>query len=147
MSRHLPLITTRINFTMNKISALPAITPRTFFAKGESQSRALTPSVRSISGNEDSNDHISDDDHIIDNDGESELSDDPEGEDDYPATRIPKPVGEPGRPNSGGYSLEDALATWSREELGKIMVPIDQLCDFQLISNLEIHEEDGGPEP
>lgn len=118
MSRHLPLITTRIKFTANKISALPAITARTFFATEESESRALTPSAHSISGNEESNDYILDD--------ESELSDDPGEEDDFPATRIPKPAGEPGRPNSGGYSLEDALATWSREEFGKVMVRIEE---------------------
>jgi hypothetical protein len=135
MSRHLPLITTRINFTANKVSALPVITARTFFAKGESESRALTPSVHSISRNEESNDYILDDVHIVDNDGESELSDDPGEQDNFPATRIPKPAGEPGRPNSGGYSLEDALATWGREELGKVMVHIEEFPNSCAISN------------
>ena len=135
MSRHLPLITTRINFTANKVSPLPRITPRTFFATEENASRDLTPSVDSLSENEQSlpnNDHSLDDNRAIDDDGESELSDDLE--EVIPVTRIPKPVGEPGRPNSGGYSLEDALASWSKQELGKVMVCkriLEHLCNFR----------------
>jgi len=105
------------------------------FAKEERESWALTPSAHSISENEEPNDYILDRDCVVDNVGESELSDDPEEEDDIPATQIPKPAGEPGRPNSGGYSLEDALATWGREELGKVMVHIEEFPNSHAISN------------
>lgn len=148
LSRHLPLITTRINFTANKVSVIhPAITHRISFAK-ESECRDLTPSMHSISGNEEPNDHILDDDRIVDDDGESELSEDPEDA-EFPATQIPKPAGEPGRPNSGGYSLEDVLAPWGREELAKVTVRTKESNNraiLELISNVDIHEEDGGPE-
>ena len=144
LSRHLPLITTRINFTANKVPAIhPAITHRISFAKGECWD--LTPSVHSISGNEE------DDDRIVDDEGESELSEDPEDV-EFPATQIPKPAGEPGRPNSGGYSLEDSLAPWGREELGKVTVRTKEFSNtsnravLELISNVDIHEEDGRPE-
>ena len=39
-----------------------------------------------------------------------------------PVRNIPKPSGEPGRPNSGGYSIEDALISWGKDEFGKVMV-------------------------
>ena len=149
LSRHLPLITTRINFTGNKVSVIhPAITHRISFAK-EGECRDLTPSMHSISGNEEPNDHILDDDRIVDDDGESELSEDPEDV-EFPATQIPKPAGEPGRPNSGGYSLEDSLAPWGREELAKVMVRTKKISNnravLELISNVDIHEENGRPE-
>ena len=34
---------------------------------------------------------------------------------------IPKPQGEPGRPQCGGYSLDDVL-NWGAETLSKVMV-------------------------
>jgi hypothetical protein len=149
LSRHLPLITTCIHFTANKVSVVhPAITHRISFAK-EDECRDLTPSVHSISGNEQPNDLILDDVHIVDDNGESELSEDPE-DPEFPATQIPKPAGEPGRPNSGGYSLEDSLAPWGREELGKVTVRTEEFSNnraiLELISNVDIHEEDGRPE-
>jgi len=105
--------------------------------------------MHSISGNEEPNDHILDDDCIVDDDGESELSEDPEDV-EFPATQIPKPAGEPGRPNSGGYSLEDSLAPWGREELVKVMVRTKKISNnravLELISNVDIHEENGRPE-
>jgi len=149
LSRHLPLITTRIHFTANKVSVVhPAITHRISFAK-EDECRDLTPSMHSISENEQPNDLILDDVRIVDDDGESELSEDPEDA-EFPATQIPKPAGEPGRPNSGGYSLEDSLAPWGREELGKVTVRTEEFSNnraiLELISNVDIHEEDGRPE-
>lgn len=118
LSRHLPLITARIHFNAVPIPPLPVITSRTFFAEGERAPRDLTPS---ISGNESTAD---DNDGIIDPDGESEVSDNSE-EDECSSTLIPKPAGEPGRPNSGGYSLEDALAPLGKELLGKVIVGIE----------------------
>jgi hypothetical protein len=38
------------------------------------------------------------------------------------AVLIPKPSGEPGRPHSGGYSLDDALGAWGAETLSKVTV-------------------------
>ncbi|KDR65389.1 hypothetical protein GALMADRAFT_148733 [Galerina marginata CBS 339.88] len=127
MSRHLPLITTRIQFTANKIPALPAITPRTFFAKAEGQSRDLTPSEHGASGDEEPG-HVADENRVLADD-ESELSDDPE---EVFASLVPKPAGEPGRPNSGGYSLEDALAPWGKEQLGKVMKFTKKMADLSL---------------
>ena len=35
---------------------------------------------------------------------------------------IPKPSGEPGRPHSGGYSLDNVLSDWGAETLSKLTV-------------------------
>ena len=40
-------------------------------------------------------------------------------------TKIPKPNGEPGRPHSGGYSLEVALGNWAEDLLQVVNVSID----------------------
>jgi hypothetical protein len=47
-------------------------------------------------------------------DGES-IASDPEDD------KIPKPIGEAGRPNSGGYSLETVLE-WKTEDFQRIQV-------------------------
>lgn len=99
-----PAITPRIN-----LSLLNSIPP----GNANPAERELTPS---------------EDGSLVD-DGESEMSELSElgsdidsGEALHPAQKIPKPPGEPGRPNSGGYSIEDALVSWGKDEFGKVAV-------------------------
>lgn len=122
ISRHLPLITHRIRFSTSAMDPLPAITPRVNLSllgnsilPGNAE-RELTPSEDGEGGPQ------------VD-DGESEMSELSElgsdidsGEALHPAQKIPKPPGEPGRPNSGGYSIEDALVSWGKDEFGGVMV-------------------------
>lgn len=102
----------------------PTITPRLkFSAKATSKpkeplhscpDRDLTPSIADSD----------DDEPLANDDGESELSDQSEIEIDVPTKKIPKPAGEPGRPGSGGYSIETVLAPWGKEEFAKVNVKI-----------------------
>jgi hypothetical protein len=125
ISRHLPLITNRIRFSTSAMAPLPAITPRVNLSllgnsipprNANLAERELTPSEDGEGGSQ------------VD-DGESEMSELSElgsdidnGEALRPAQKIPKPPGEPGRPNSGGYSIEDALVSWGKDEFGKVTV-------------------------
>lgn len=127
ISRPLPLITHRILFSTKALSTKPTITPRIKFPARTAvkskeylhpqQERDLTPSA---SGSDD------DDRMSTNSDSESELSELSELSDsdiDIPSSKkIPKPPGEPGRPRSGGYSIEVALASWGKEEFVKVNV-------------------------
>ncbi len=54
---------------------------------------------------------------------ESETSDD-EGN-NCCDIKIPKPPGEPGRPNSGGYNVENELCAWGGDKISQIMVGLN----------------------
>lgn len=130
ITRHLPLITNRIRFSSSGMAPLPTITPRVDLpllgvnilpANGNPTERELTPSEDGEEGSPENQSNV--------DDGESELSELSELESDidsdkliWPVLKIPKPSGEPGRPNSGGYSIEDALISWGKDEFGKVMV-------------------------
>ncbi|PPR01214.1 hypothetical protein CVT24_006039 [Panaeolus cyanescens] len=134
----LPSITQRIDFVEEAPPPLPIITGReSFYASSswrsqspivqgfpnripsESVSQAFE-SVSSIFENleEPRSDDSGEEDHEL---GHSDVSSN-SNNDHVPekATAfklIPKPHGEPGRPQSGGYSLEQALNSWSQELL------------------------------
>lgn len=121
---HLPLITTRIEFKFNVLSAPPQITPRrdlgalirrqnrrdsvTPYDRGSSTLRDLTP-ARSIRFESPLSDLPSD----IENDIE----------------KISKPPGEAGRVNSGGYDLQTALG-WDYELYNKFCVSLLSLIIY-----------------
>jgi hypothetical protein len=111
ISRHLPLITLRIEFVPQHISELPTITPRTDFSN--------LPDSRLI-------DTMDDVDLTVDSDAEMvdplPIDSDPESEDcGVEDEKIPKPPGEAGRPMSGGYNLETALG-WKCNTYNTILV-------------------------
>lgn len=134
IAQHVPLITNRIQFNFHPIAVLPVITARIQFTFDATEfgleggapieERELTPSddgSMKMDGN-----NLSKQD---DNDGESELTDLSESESDKEGCvfarsthKVPKPPGEPGRPNCGGYSLDDELMSWGKEELSKMTV-------------------------
>lgn len=79
------------------------------------QARELTPSDHGLSEIGDTH---------LDDEGESEIGSDAE-ETELSALsfkKIPKPSGEPGRPRSGGYSIEAALASWDKKEFSDVNV-------------------------
>ena len=109
---HLPLITTRTEFKLNTLPPLPEITPRRdlgahirHYARRSSapytrpkQTRVRARSVGFDVRSDSSMSELS----------SSEAS---EIEEDNPSTsKIPKPNGEVGRTNSGGYNLQKALS-------------------------------------
>lgn len=108
LARHLPLITSRIEFRSSTIIGDTAIiTPRMDFAEEWSD-------TISDSGHDEDKDLAPISDH-----SESE----PDNEDFYPGdNKIPKPAGEPGRPGSGGYNIESKLVGWSPDLVTNINV-------------------------
>ena len=104
MTRHLPLITARIEFPAH---TLPVITPRINFS-GPGIEHKIERATR----------------HDIGDNIESVASesDSPNNESDYEMrSLIPKPLGEPGRPGSGGYNLEESLG-WTKNKYEALLV-------------------------
>jgi len=131
ISRHLPLITNRIRFSSVAMAPLPIITSRVNLPlrRVDVPSANRSPEERELTPSEDGKEHYPENKSTRLDDGESELSELSELESEIdcdeplrPAQKIPKPSGEPGRPNSGGYSIEDALISWGKDEFGKVMV-------------------------
>lgn len=120
---HLPLITTRIEFKFNVLPAPPQITPRRDFgAHIRRQNRRDSVAPYSYST------HFRDVTRSRDRDTgrrsespPSNLSSDDELERDF--EKIPKPPGEAGRVNSGGYDLQTALG-WDYEQFNKFSVSL-----------------------
>jgi len=130
---HLPLITQRIKFHPSPLPSLPSITLRQKFDRQARRliRRSRTPYARpqtrfdhADSDHEHKSREPADDDSENDS-SESDLSslddsedgeDGEDGEDDEdtakaatPKKKIPKPLGEAGRKNCGGYNLETEL--------------------------------------
>src|SRR6266702_3564631 len=131
ISRHLPLITNHIRFSSVAMAPLPIITSRVNLPlrRVDVPSANRSPEERELTPSEDGEEHYPENKSTKQDDGESELSELSELESEIdcdeplrPAQKIPKPSGEPGRPNSGGYSIEDALISWGKDEFGKVMV-------------------------
>ena len=140
IARHLPLITNRIPFTFNPSSSLPHLTNRNEFRKefpkGFQDAReqsAMPPSVLpNIASSLKYSDSVV---FALQKGKESEMLDkgkareedreDEEGEEVTESnTLIPKPSGEPGRPHSGGYSLDEILSPWGVATLAKVTVSL-----------------------
>ena|SRR5258705_140830 len=115
LARHSPLITSRIEFRPSRAAgSLPVITPRIDFDEEWALLMADTDPTASI----------------VDQNLEDELSDvmeDDEGNflGNIDNSKIPKPQGEPGRPNCGGYSIENELHGWSPDLLENVTVSLD----------------------
>ena len=125
LSRHLPIITNRMEFKRKKLLPSPSITQRIEFTGlsfGGSDSMlgavetVTTSSIESSPGPEQEDSQSEDDDEGDDERGNGSRS-----------MRIPKPQGEPGRPHSGGYSLTDVLKCWGDDRLKTITVGLFKL--------------------
>ncbi|KDR74585.1 hypothetical protein GALMADRAFT_141597 [Galerina marginata CBS 339.88] len=148
ISRHLPLITHRVQFSSKVSSTAPLVTHRLEFdrqadrqptsKKPQLERRELTPSDAGSEGNENK-----------DKDLESELSDLTDSEEEATQSitskskKIPKPAGEPGRPGSGGYSIDDALASWGKEEVLKVNKLVKKLADLKLDNTKSYNKQNG----
>ena len=130
ISHHLPLVTNRICFSPTMPSSTPTITPRIDFnaasksaAAFKHQTRELTPSDHGLS------------ESSPDDNGESEIFSEAEETDHesstLPCTKIPKPSGEPGRPRSGGYSIEAVLASWDKKEFADVNVKLNHISSHR----------------
>ncbi|KAI0667813.1 hypothetical protein C8Q78DRAFT_1081699 [Trametes maxima] len=80
---------------------------------------------------------VANDDPDSDCDSASALSSIPEDEENDDVMKIPKPAGEVGRPNRGGYKLEDALQ-WSAARMRTFKAVINQLVDKHLDATLSL---------
>ena len=119
ISRHLPLTTNRIEFCFSTDAGpLPDITPRIDFGTDRSAALHKSRSQNEVgaiicegerSSSEKSSIARSSTDSDINGLSSSEREEDP-GE---TTLKIRKPPGEPGRPGSGGYSIEGALKGWT----------------------------------
>ena len=137
---HLPLITTRIEFKFNVLSAPPQITARRDLGahiRRQNRRDAVAPYYTASSGSRST--HTIRDRDITPGPAsarsqsvkfnrslrsESPLSDlptDDETVDDKSSGKIKKPAGEAGRANSGGYDLQTALG-WDYERYNKFNV-------------------------
>lgn len=135
LTQPLPLITPRVEFALQSAGNLPVITNRMDFT---------TLGLRMPNGNAHAtpvNDNESDIE--VDNTSDIEMDDLPlaassltrnqtyddfsslsESENDDQRQKICKPVGEPGRPKSGGYTLEKEIASWGSDTIAKVNVSL-----------------------
>lgn len=132
-TEHLPLITARIPFTLNPLPALPSVTARTEFldleepletslnSSSSTLSSPLKPSgsvvffgahkeAATAEGQKEKLQGIEEEDVEKEQNDTDELT-----------MLIQKPHGEPGRPQCGGYSLDDVL-DWEAETFSKVTV-------------------------
>ena len=117
---HLPVITSRIEFQPIKTSRPPIITPRIDFNQewGSDLNHDADEDTDMVS------------EHNYDSDPADSLIDDEDAADNNESTnnkKIPKPPGEPGRPNSGGYNIEHELRGWSPD----MVTAVNVSCELQ----------------
>lgn len=126
LSRHLPLITNRIAFQLDDASkTLPLITPRINFSDAlielQNDTTEMATAADILEDPRGIDDLLSTTSDVLEmSPCQSEKTDDCA----YSSTtwRIPKPNGEPGRPRSGGYNLEEELGAWEADLLASINV-------------------------
>lgn len=133
-----PLIAARIEYTLAPAPPLPSITPRIEFTAERlaySQDVAGGSSATMVGHN---------DDNSLNHRPASDSSGDDSADDSAQPARlnrrrssrnlkIPKPTGEPGRPRSGGFCVEDSLVKthgWSEDSVRKLTV-----CSTTLFSD------------
>ena len=124
-----PLIAARVEYTLAPAPPLPSITPRVeFTAERLAYSRDVVGrGNQATTAPEGQNDN----DPSISPQGDAESSTVTLLR-NRSASKIPKPTGEPGRPGSGGFCVEDSLKMhkWSEESVSKLTV-----CTTELISS------------
>jgi len=145
IARHLPLITNRIPFTLNPPPELPSLTTRNDFVIGEP---LVTPSNSNPSTLPDTASSLKYSASVVFFGAQKEMATRKEGKGKKVEEKevqeegngaeeivvlIPKPSGEPGRPRSGGYSLDEVLGVWGAETLSKVTVRLPTRRDFLTI--------------
>ena len=121
IARQLPLITSRIEFHPSKAAGgQSVITPRINFDEISGLLTDLTGSVQLEDEGSDRSDVTMED---------NEDDEEPVESCNKSMNKIPKPQGEPGRPNCGGYSIENELCGWSPDLLENVTVSL-VLCLF-----------------
>lgn len=119
---HLPVITSRVEFQPTKASRPPIITPRIDFNQewGSDLTHDADEDIDMVSEHNydlEPADSLIDDEDAVDNN-------------EFPNNKkIPKPAGEPGRPNSGGYNIEHELRGWSPDMVTAVNVSCDIIHD------------------
>jgi len=136
LTQPLPLITGRIQFDLHPIGPLPIITYRTDFATQGLKTLDEDVSINGNDSNQENEDNSSDaemDDlplsashstHSASMNGDDDCSTTVSDEDDQGNTtqKIAKPIGQAGRPQSGGYTLEREIRSWGAETILKVTV-------------------------
>lgn len=120
---HLPLITSRVEFRLNHFQLPPAITLRQDLGKRLREHRQTRPLNIPYDRTHRPRIHTHGSPNPdTDTDNQSELSELPSAYDDeQPKVKIPKPPGEAGRRNCGGFNLEKALG-WEEAKYNELVV-------------------------
>jgi hypothetical protein len=122
---HLPLITTRIEFQLKELPPPPQITPRRDLGahlRRQARRNSVPYSRPRYTSEEAPVRHPSVRFNPRPLSPLSELSDsDKSGDENRDAPKIPKPKGEAGRSNSGGYNLQEALG-WEEKRYSEFTV-------------------------
>ena len=124
IARYLPLITNRISFVFNPPPSLPPLTNRKEFLDAHDPSTTSTKPNHSVLPNQASSVKYS---ASVQFGFEVEkTTDEGDGEEDeevddiiQSATLISKPSGQPGRPHSGGYSLDEVSKSLGCSDVGE----------------------------
>ena len=129
LNPHLPIITPGIEFSSLSQSRPPTtITPRIDFAdewmteNNNSGSHTVSDFAPSV-GDSDGEDLTAMNLDLL----ESETSDDEQSLNNNRDIKVPKPPGEPGRPNSGGYNVKNELCAWGADKISQVMVGLNFL--------------------
>jgi len=122
LQKHLPLITPRIEFSLAPPAPLPLLTQRIEFDP-DRLVRSRLPSDEGHEGGSNKRRRLSvSGRHEEDCDGDRLLG---EASAPGPSSLKPKPAGEPGKPGSGGYSLENVLINvhkWVKKDYDALYV-------------------------
>lgn len=118
LSRHLPIITNRLEFFPQTICPPPVITPRIDFAKRlvnvtkEDSVPTTTDDIDDSEAMDIDATPTSSSPAPVGSVSDSESEKAAEDLHDTVDKKIPKPRGQPGHPGSGGYSLDFVLRKW-----------------------------------
>lgn len=128
LSPHFPIITPRVEFSLLSQSQPPAIiTSHIDFAEVWTKEDIIIGPSHAVNRESPFPSHYSDDDDSVLMDIDELESDRDASDDDAPLSnldnvKIPKPPGEPGQPNSGGYNIEHELRVWGAEKISQVTV-------------------------
>jgi hypothetical protein len=135
LSRHLPMITNRLEFFPQNIGPPPIITSTIDFANRLANKEQKVANKEQKVATEDSDssltsvsDNYNDDDAMDTNASPAitpvDIHSDSESEEiaDTVDKKIPKPRGQPGHPRCGGYSLDVVLRKWGSTLIADVNV-------------------------
>jgi hypothetical protein len=126
LRKHHPLVTPRIEFRSAPRPPLPLLTPRIEFDP-DRLVRSRPPSDEDPEGGSNKRRRVSFSGRHAGDDPDTHGDDTPSAEASAPgpSTLIPKPAGEPGKPGSGGFSLENVLINvhlWAKKDYDALYV-------------------------